>query len=360
MQRNEFYIDKPKRSLTRIISLMLALGLVVILTIGAYFYTKVNQAASSVSVPVDFSVAKGQTTKEIARALSDQNIIGSYWSFILYAKLHDAGGKIQAGSYILDRNMSIAQIIEVLTKGKVVSDSRRITFIEGQTNDQMMEQMEEQGLVKASDFREALLAQDYDFDFEDAAEKFSMQGFLFPDTYEFGKSVSAKDVVQKMLNNFESKITPQMRSDMAAKNLSMDDVVILASIIEKEVGRNKSTVTAEDVVAMSQERKLVASVFYNRLSIDMALESDATVNYITGKSTPSVSISDTKINSPYNTYLNRGLPPTPIANPGLDSIMAAIYPADSDYIYFLSKPDGEAVFSKTLAEHNANKAKYLK
>jgi UPF0755 protein len=111
---------------------------------------------------------------------------------------------------------------------------------------------------------------------------------------------------------------------------------------------------------MQKEREIVASVFYNRLEIGMALESDATVNYVTGKGDRSATIADTKIKSPYNTYQVKGLPPTPIANPGLGSLEAAINPATTDYIYFLNKPDGEAVYAKTLAEHNANRQKYLR
>jgi len=111
---------------------------------------------------------------------------------------------------------------------------------------------------------------------------------------------------------------------------------------------------------MQRERELVASVFYNRLDINMALESDATVNYVTGKSDRSATIEDTKIQSPYNTYQTRGLPPTPISNPGIGSIMAAINPADSDYLYFLNSPEGVAYFARTLAEHGENRQKYLR
>jgi UPF0755 protein len=150
-----------------------------------------------------------------------------------------------------------------------------------------------------------------------------------------------------------------MIQDMLGSGKNLKDVIILASIIEKEVGRNQANLTQADLDAMQKERTEVASVFYNRLEAGMPLESDATVNYITGKKDRQVLLSDTKIDSPYNTYMNRGLPPGPISNPGIGSIMAAIYPADTNYLYFINKPNGEAVFAATYPEHIANIQKYL-
>jgi UPF0755 protein len=361
MPNTEFYIEEPKRSFGKIIALFFALAIVVALTVGAYFYTKVNQAASSESVPVNFTVTKGESTKTIARSLSDQSIISSYWSFILYVKVHDASNKIQAGNYNLDRNMNISDIVDVLTHGRVVSDTRTITIIEGLSNKQIAKLfLDRQITTSLTGLDEALGKQGTGFKFFDEAKRFAFQGFLFPDTYTLKHDATATDLVAKMLANFESKFTDKMVSDAKAQNHSMDEVVILASIIEKEVGRNKTELTAGDIATMQHERELVASVFYNRLEIGMPLESDATVNYITGKSDRSATIADTKIKNPYNTYQNRGLPPTPISNPGLGSLLAAVNPAKSDYLYFLNAPDGTAYFAKTLAEHNANRAKYLR
>ncbi|HEX5430236.1 MAG TPA: endolytic transglycosylase MltG [Patescibacteria group bacterium] len=360
MSNHEFFIDQPRRSWFKIISLIISLGLVVLLTLGAYFYTKINQAASSVSVPVDIVINPGESTYAIAHKLRDEKVIGSYWSFVFYTKLRHASDKIQAGNYALDRDMNVVQIVDVLTVGKVVSTERKVTVVEGKTNGQIASDLEKLNVVSAEDFETALDSSGYNFSDSTTAQNFNYQGFLFPDTYLVSKDTTAQDLVQKMLSNFDSKITAQMRSDMEEQHRSLGDVVVLASIIEKEVGRNKTVITTDDQAAMHQERELVASVFYNRLAIGMPLESDATVNYITGKSTPSVSLEDTKIKSPYNTYQVTGLPPGPISNPGLDSIMAAIYPAQSDYLYFLNAPDGTAYFAKTLAEQNANKQKYLK
>lgn len=361
MSDNEFYIEPTRRSWPRIAALVFSLAVVVLLTVGAYFYTKVHEASSSVSAPTNFTVASGSTPRSIGQQLMDKNIINSYWSFYLYVKFHGAGDKIQAGNYVLDPKMSIVEIVDALTHGKVISDTRNITVIEGLTNKQLAQSLVDRGFIsKTSDLDAALGQQGADFRFFDEAKKFAYQGFLFPDTYTLGRDATAADLVSKMLNNFENKFTNQMADDAAAQHHSVSQVLILASIIEKEVGRNKTVITQDDLTTMQQERRLVASVFYNRLKAGMPLESDATVNYVTGKSDRSVSIADTKIKSPYNTYANVGLPPTPIANPGLDSIMAAIYPAKSDYLYFLSAPDGTAYFAKTLQEQLANKQKYLK
>jgi UPF0755 protein len=209
-------------------------------------------------------------------------------------------------------------------------------------------------------FEELLDKGNFDFKFKTTADKFEFQGFLFPDTYTLSKDNSATDLISKMLNNFEDKVTDKMLADLEKQNRTLSQALIMASIVEKEVGRNTENLTDDDLTEMQTEREKVASVFYNRLDIGMALESDATVNYVTGKADRSATIEDTKIKSPYNTYQVKGLPPTPISNPGIGAIMAAIYPANTDYIFFLNSPDGKAYFAKTLAEHNENRAKYLR
>ncbi len=355
----EFQIKKPRKSGMKI--LLLAVFLLVAFGIGiiSYSYVKINKPSSSVSVPVSFSVPKGASTRDVGESLEEKNLVGSSFLFTMYALMTNANGKIQAGDYSLDRNMTMKQILNVLTSGKVTRNEKKVTLVEGWTNKQVQAELVEKGLVTNSNFEAALNAE-YDYDFADAAKKFDYEGFLFPDTYSFDASYSAEDIVKRMLKNFDSKLTAQMRADMKAKDLTIEDAIIMASIIEREVGRSSSVNITSDVSAtMQQERENVASVFYNRLNINMALQSDATVNYITGKNDRQAKFEDIKINSPYNTYVNTGLPPGPISNPGIGSITAAIYPAHTDYIYFLSKPSGEAVFAKTLDEHNANRAKYL-
>ncbi|OGF01219.1 MAG: hypothetical protein A3I07_02030, partial [Candidatus Doudnabacteria bacterium RIFCSPLOWO2_02_FULL_42_9] len=265
-----------------------------------------------------------------------------------------------AGEYVLNSNMAIPEIVDILTHGKVVSENRNVTMIEGWSNKQIGKYLVNRNIISSETEFNNALAGNFDFEFKILGDKFNYEGFLFPDTYTLSKENHLEDLISKMLNNFESKVTDQMVEDAEKTNYDFGQILILASIIEKEVGRNKENLTDEDLEIMQNERELVASVFYNRLEIGMALESDATINYVTGKSDRSVTIEDTKIKSPYNTYANRGLPPGPIGNPGIDSIKAAIYPANSDYLFFLNSPDGTAYFAKTLEEHGENRAKYLR
>ena len=361
MISNEYRIDEPKRGLGNSILLIVALLAVAVLVMGIYYYTKVNRAATDESHEIKFTVVKGSSTREIAEQLTEQKVINNKTIFIIYSKLHEAGNKIQAGDYVLNSNMTVAEIVDVLTAGKVSASGQNVTIIEGLTNTQIGKYLADRGIIdSSSEFEQVLADDDFDFKFETEAKKFSYQGFLFPDTYKMSKDNSLTDLVSKMLNNFESKISDQMLADIEQQHRTFSEVLILASIIEKEVGRNKTIISDADIAKMQEERKLVASVFYNRLGINMALESDATVNYVTGKSDRSATIEDTKIKSPYNTYQNRGLPPSPISNPGLGSIMAAIYPTESDYLYFLNSTDGTAYFAKTLEEHGENREKYLR
>jgi UPF0755 protein len=172
-----------------------------------------------------------------------------------------------------------------------------------------------------------------------------LEGFLYPDTYIFEKNVTADEVVEKMLQNFDKKLTAGIKARAKNSELSLYEVITLASIVEREV-------------AKPEDRKLVGSVFLNRLEIGMALESCATIQYITGENKKQFTYAETRVASPYNTYINRGLPPGPIGNPSIDSILAVIEPQDSNYLYFLSA-DGTTYFSRTLDEHETKKAKYL-
>lgn len=352
----EFQVNDPPKSRIKIFGLIILAFVLFAICFGIYFYLKINKPASFVSQTINFTVKKGAHASEIAEKLGQENVISSPRVFSWYVYLTGRANKIQAGEYLLDKKMTMSEILDIMTAGRTNDSSQKITVIEGWTNDQVAKYLIQKKFATNDEFETALQA-NYDFEYLNAAKKFSLQGFLFPDTYSAG---GVNDLVQKMLDNFSSKFTGQVKLDMEKNNLSISDVVILASIIEKEVGRNKDKVTAEDRKTMNSERELVASVFYNRLKIGMPLQSDATVNYITGGGRRQATLEDIKINSPYNTYVVNGLPPTPISNPGWDSIRAVIYPADSDYLYFLNKTDGEAVFAKTLEEHNANKVKYLK
>jgi UPF0755 protein len=169
---------------------------------------------------------------------------------------------------------------------------------------------------------------------------------LFPDTYYFPIDVSGKEVVDTMLKNFERKITPYLK-EIEKSGKTLKEIIIMASLIEKEV-------------KTKEEKELASGVLWKRLKVGMPLQVDATINYITGKNTTKILLEDLKIDSPYNTYKYKGLPPAPICNPGLESILAALYPKESDYWYYLSKPDGQTLFFKDYEEFIVAKKKYLK
>lgn len=228
-----------------------------------------------------------------------------------------------------------------------------VTVIEGWSQDQIAQYFEDQKLFSKKDFLAAVAKFDTSkFPLVDSRkDKKSLEGYLFPDTYRFEKNATPDDVITKMLSNFSSRVTGAGITEATAfpQGLSLPQVITLASIIEKESG-GKGSVDGD--LSLQAERNLVAGVFYNRLKIGQGLESDATINYVTGKDDPSASGADIAINSAYNTYKYPGLPPGPICNPSLGSIKAAFQPAQTDFMYFLHyQPSGKVDFSKTFAEH---------
>jgi len=229
-----------------------------------------------------------------------------------------------------------------------------ITFLEGWDNREIADYLKKQGIINSTDFLSAVKkfnAANYDASLPKEANG-NLEGFLFPDTYfipanvQVGQNIS-DIIIEKALNNFSQKITPQMLVQAQSQGMSLYQIITLASIIEKEAGGNQD------------DRKMIAGVFYNRLKAGMPLQSDATVSFATGRSP--VTTDDIQIDSPYNTYKYKGLPPGPICNPGLNSILAALYPTESNNFYFLTIPQtGKAVFAVTYQDHLKNKAEYLK
>jgi UPF0755 protein len=255
------------------------------------------------------------------------------------------------GTYLLYRGYQNRRAERIARLQQAAAETT-VTVIEGWDNKQIGDYYEKQNLFSKSDFLAALNKFDESkFPLLKRPTGMGLEGYMFPDTYRIPKEAKPDDVINKMLVNFSSRLSSLGISDPDAKynGLSLYQILTLASIIEKESGGKG---TPGGTLSLQQERDLVASVFYNRLGINQALESDATVNYATGKDTPSASAEDLTIDSPYNTYKYPGLPPGPICNPSLGSIKAALNPAKSDYFYFLHlQPSGQVEFSKTFAEH---------
>lgn len=344
--------------------LILIICVILILGIGlGNYYYQIFTPLQKISEKKEFVVKKGEGVNKISQNLKNQKLIRSMWNFEVYIWLKKLGTKIQAGNYLLSSQMNIKEIVQILTSGQVIPNQTTIKIIEGWNYKEIGEYLESKINISKENFfavaNETFWKNKYSFlndnPFKNIESKLSnyfystvlLEGYLFPDTYQIYKNATAEDIIKKMLNNFDKKLSNQMRDDIKKQNKTIFETITLASIIEKEVPNDN-------------DRKIVAGIFYKRLREGMRLESCATINYILGNDKKQLSFEDTRVESPYNTYTNDGLSPGPISNPGLSAINAAIYPQETDYLFFLSKPNGETVFSKTFEEHNQNKKKWLK
>ena len=285
-------------------------------------------------------VKPGVTSGEIADILADKRLIKNRTVFLFAAKSAGLDKALQAGEYFLSRSMSVKQIIEVMAKG--VTADIQVTIPEGYTVEQIAALLEEKGLARKERF--LTLARTYaPFDRAESRPgvKYRAEGFLFPDTYRINRDASEEEILKMFSQEFAKKFGPELQAQAKASGMSTYDVIVLASLIEREV-------------QLAKERPMVARVFLNRIKIDMPLQSCATIQYILGYAKEELTIADTQIPSPYNTYLHAGMPPGPVANPGLPSIKAALNPGEGDWLYFVvdGKTGGHR-FSRTLAEHEA-------
>jgi UPF0755 protein len=294
-----------------------------------------------------YTAQKGIGDDEIALELKKMDIINSSYFFRFYVVFSGKHAKLQAGTYEISSKMSTKSIIDKFVKGEVVKNN--ITIIEGWNLKDIENYLIAKNICTKESFFEAK-NKDYSSEFtflQDKPISADLEGYIFPDTYEVLMADSCEQVIEKTLSNFGKKLGEKNYFEILKQKKSVFDIVILASIIEKEV------IKIED-------KKIVSGILNNRLDISMPLQVCSTINYITGKNDPGVFIKDTNIDSPYNTYKYIGLPKAPISNPGIDSIMAVIYPTENNYLYFLSTKEGTTIFSKTLAEHNTAIFKYLK
>ena len=284
---------------------------------------------------VNFEVLIGSSSQTIAKRLVKQNLIRSEYAFRLIVKHRGTGKRLRAGTYTLRRNMALWHIVDAFEKGQVNLVSW--TVPEGLTVSDIAELWEATGYGTAEAFLEAAESE-YQLEQLGLQGK-SIEGYLFPNTYKFAKGTTAVQVVEMMLKEFKQRWTETF--DEGARNLGLTqhEVVTLASVIEKEA-------------QVKSERPRIASVFHNRLKKKWRLQADPTVLYALGNPKRLLTKTDLRVDSPYNTYRHRGLPPGPIANPGIDSIIAALRPEKTDYFYFVAIGEGKHHFSKTLSEHN--------
>jgi len=324
--------------------ILLITGMIVLMggiALTSYWYS--NQLVSVEprdGKPVIVNVKQGMTTGDIAGILADRNLIRDANAFLFAAKREGLDKSLQAGEYSLSRSMDVHQMIEIMSTGQTVYS--QFTVPEGFTVEQIASLLEGKGLARRERFLE--LAKTYaPFDKQPSRPevKYRAEGFLYPDTYRISKGASEEEILQTMSRQFLQKFTPELQDKARTVGLSPYEVIVLASLIEREV-------------QVAKERPMVARVFLNRIKIEMPLQSCATIQYILGYPKEELTIADTQIPSPYNSYLHQGMPPGPVASPGLPSIQAALNPAPGEWLYFVvdGKTGGHR-FSRTLAEHEA-------
>jgi len=317
----------------------------------AFHQEEISQPASDDPTPVVFIVEPGETAGDIALRLEQLGLINDAELFRLLARYHKADSRLEAGRYELRANMTMGEIIEALQHGRL--EEIEVTIPEGWRAEQIAEMLEEVG-VDGEEFLALVREGSFDYEFlRDRPPGATLEGFLFPDTYYLPVQPIALDIIERMLANFDQRFTAEMRQMAAEQEMTIYQVVTLASIVEREA-------------VVAEERPIIAGVFLNRLAKGMTLDADPTVQYALGYQEdtgqwwkrPLALEEIERVGSPYNTYLHRGLPPGPICNPGLASIQAVLEPAETDYLYFVAKGDGSHVFARTLEEHNRNRAKY--
>jgi UPF0755 protein len=350
--------------------LILAISAALVWFLGSFGYRYVMQnyiapVENDKSTVRTVQIKTGASLSAIASLLHDEGIIRNKLVFQLYVDFNDMSSKLQAGTYDLSPGMTIEEIMETLVAGDGGKEILKITLTEGMTANDMASTLVSKGLLSAAESREFLqLCNDAEA-FDDYAfiavlpdtaqqdgRRYLLEGYLFPDTYEFYADATPEDVIRKLLSRFDEIFTLTYEERAQELGMTIDEVVTLASVIQWE--------------AMPGDFKKVSAVFSNRLAIEMPLQSCATLRYVTGEKKLAYSAVELSIESPYNTYQIRGLPIGPVSNPGRDAIVATLYPDETfmaegeQYYYFCNKtPDStELAFARTLEEHNANKAAY--
>lgn len=345
MTLEEVNMDKNKSKLKkRILVGVFFLGIVLVIFSG-FFYARhtISLPNSQSTESIDFKIEKGQGLEQISTNLKEAGLIRNSFIFSLYLKFEGRSEGVIAGDYWIAKNLTMKEVANIITSGSV--STTRVTFPEGWTIERMANRLEENNIVSKEDFI-AATEKSYDFTFlKSRPQGASLEGYLYPDTYDFRKNITAEEIVYMMLENFERKLIAEIEAKKSTSDFSIHEIITLASIVEREV-------------AKPEDRRLVASVFLNRLNIDMPLESCATIQFITGSNKPRFTYQETRIVHPYNTYIHRGLTPGPIGNPSLDSVMAVLDPEKSNYLFFLSA-NSITHFSLTLAEHNVKISRYL-
>jgi UPF0755 protein len=300
--------------------------------VAIWHLTNLNTPPDTFPVNIPVTIDQGMEVREIIQVLAEVQVVRSenllYYALVFFHEPTD----LKASTYVFDTPMTTLEVATRLTEGDFDTDLIRFTHIEGERASKIAERASE------------ILPNFNEIAFTETAQM--QEGKLFPDTYFVPATFTDKELLTLLLATFQERIEP-LKQQIEAHPLTLDEILVLASIIERE---------ANDPESM----KLVSGVLQNRMNIDMALQADASVEYILDKPLSELTPADLKIDSPYNTYLNVGLPPTPIGNPGLNSIVAVLEPTESDYFYYITDDEGIFHFSETYNGHLKNIERYLR
>lgn len=342
---------RKKRSSARICIITLLSIIVLLVLVGgfvlrSYWTNGLSAFDPEATATIEVTVPQGTGTKGIGGILEEHSVIRDSDFFAIASRIKGNDGKYRAGKYTLSASMTLDEIFNKLLVGQ--DETIRFTIPEGYDIRRTSAALQDKGLIDSESFLAELKSGSFDYRFLEGipVDENQLEGFLYPETYDVYANATEREIIERMLSQFDAVFTEEHYARAEELGMSVREVINLASVIEREA-------------VVSEDRPVISGVFHNRLAIAMPLQSCATVQYILGEQKPVLSIKDTQIDSPYNTYIVTGLPPTPICSPGIESINAALWPTESDYLYFLAKGDGSHVFSITYDEHLRNKAIYI-
>lgn len=332
--------------ITVFIAVLLCIGLATL----KYVDYSLKPTNSSDTKEYIVNIPDGSSTTQIAKILYDNNLIKNEYIFEYYTKKNNKDRYLKAGNYKLKKSMNVDEILDMLTRGGNYSNTMNITIIEGLIIEDSVKAICEQANLDYNVFIEILnnvemFRDDYSF-LRENKDIVSLQGYLLPDTYNIYTDTNEIDVINVLLSAFDNLYNEEIKNSLKNKKLSLNEIITLASIVEKEA-------------KLDEERPYISAVFLNRLDINMRLQSCATVQYALGKWKETLYEEDLKVDSEYNTYINYGLPPTPLNSPGKASILASVNPEDVDYLFFLSKGDGSHYFTDNYDDFLEAKELYI-
>ena len=339
-----------------ILWILIALVVMGVITGGTYYsLTSSFDRALNTDQPVYFTIESGENVRTVAENLASRNLIKKASNLVWLSRFVDPEeyGQILAADYEFPVGFTLRQVYEAITSGSNLSPEDQVTIIEGLTLEQIAEVLVEEKVISSPD--EFVVATSKGltrfvdrFPFlESKPSDRDLEGYLFPDTYRFFKDSTIDEIIVRILENFDNKLDATMRGAIEESGSTIHEVVTLASIIEREVRG-------------AQDQATVSGIFTNRLDIGMALQADSTIGYITKSGRDRSTTEDLEIDSPYNTYKYPGLPPGPISNPGLSALQAALYPDETDFLYFLTDSEGEVHYASSFEGHQQNRQLYLK